>query len=114
MSLQEKAFAAKKSGQVAGPNQATFAGNTIFIEDAGSDVEAGDWYQDPNPAMDHYRPGGSYKALGALQPHRQSRQLGPLGGRIALHQRRIEASAGLRAPPARPFGNCRVGSRCAR
>jgi hypothetical protein len=42
MSLQEKAFAAKKSGQVAGPNQATFAGNTIFIEDAGADVEAGD------------------------------------------------------------------------
>ncbi len=63
--------------------------------------------------MDHYRPGGSYKALGVLQPHRQSRRLGPFGGRIALHLRRIEDSAGLRAP-ARPFGNCLVDSRCAR
>jgi hypothetical protein len=43
MSLQEKAFVAKKSGQVAGPNQDNFAGNTIFIVDAGADVEAGDW-----------------------------------------------------------------------
>ena len=42
MSLQEKAFVAKKSGQVAGPNQAIFAGNTIFIEDAGAEVEAAD------------------------------------------------------------------------
>jgi hypothetical protein len=42
MSLQQKAFVAKKSGQVAGPNQATFAGNTIFILDAGADVAAGD------------------------------------------------------------------------
>jgi hypothetical protein len=63
--------------------------------------------------MDHYRPGGSYKALGALQPNRQGRQLMPIWGRIPLHLRRIEASAGLRAPPARPFGNCLVGSRCA-
>ena len=29
--------------------------------------------------VDH-RPGGSYKALGVLQPHRQTRQLGPVGG----------------------------------
>jgi hypothetical protein len=63
--------------------------------------------------MDHYRPGGSYKALGALQPNRQGRQLMPIWGRIPLHLRRIEASAGLRAPPARPFGNCLVDSRCA-
>jgi hypothetical protein len=42
MSLQEKAFAAKKSGQVAGPNQATCAVNTIFIEEAGADVQDGD------------------------------------------------------------------------
>jgi hypothetical protein len=42
MSLQEKAFAAKKSGQVAGLNQATFAVNTIFIEEAGADVQDGD------------------------------------------------------------------------
>jgi hypothetical protein len=42
MSLQQKAFVAKKSGQVAGPNQDNFAGNTIFIVDAGADVEAGD------------------------------------------------------------------------
>ncbi len=64
--------------------------------------------------MDHYRPGGSYKALGALQPNRQGRQLMPIWGRIPLHLRRIEASAGLRAP-ARPFGigiGC-VDSRCA-
>jgi hypothetical protein len=58
-------------------------------------------------------PGGSYKALGVLQPHRLSRQLGPLGGHIALHQRRFEDSADLRAT-ARPFGNCLVDSRCAR
>jgi hypothetical protein len=42
MTLQEKAFAAKKSGQVAGLNQATFAVNTIFIEEAGADVQDGD------------------------------------------------------------------------
>ena len=42
MTLQEKAFVAQKSGQVAGPNQATFAGNTIFIVDVGADVAAGD------------------------------------------------------------------------
>jgi hypothetical protein len=63
--------------------------------------------------MGDHRPGGSYKALGAVQPNRQSRRLGPFGGRIALHLRRIEDSAGLRAP-ARPFGNCLVDSRCAR
>ena len=30
--------------------------------------------------MDGHRPGGSDKALGALQPHRQARRLRPLGG----------------------------------
>jgi hypothetical protein len=63
--------------------------------------------------MDDYRPCGCHEALSTLQPHRQSRRLGPLGGRVALHLRRIEDSAGLRAP-ARPFGNCLVDSRCAR
>jgi hypothetical protein len=42
MTLQQKASAAKKSGQVAGPNQANFAGNSIFIVDAGADVQDGD------------------------------------------------------------------------
>ena len=34
----------------------------------------------PIPTMDGHRPGGSDKALGALQPHRQARRLRPLGG----------------------------------
>ena len=34
----------------------------------------------PIPAMGDRRPSGGQEALGTLQPHRQSRQLGPLWG----------------------------------
>jgi hypothetical protein len=32
----------RKVDRLLGPNQATFAGNTIFIEEAGADVQEGD------------------------------------------------------------------------
>jgi hypothetical protein len=49
----------------------------------------------PIPAMLDHRTGGSDKALGALQPHRQARQLRPLRRRVALHLGGIEDVAGL-------------------
>ncbi len=111
MSLQEKAFVAKKVARLLGQTKPSSPETPFLLRTQALKLKPLTRSM-PDPAIDDHRPGGSDKALGALQPHRQTRQLGPFGERIPLHLRRIEDIAGLRAP-ARPFGNCRVGSRCA-
>jgi hypothetical protein len=45
--------------------------------------------------MDDDTSSGGHEALGALQPHRQARPLGPFGRLVALHLGRVEDVAGL-------------------
>ena len=64
----------------------------------------------PNPAMQDHRPIAGHEALGALQPHRQTRRLGPLQWCISDHQESFEDKAGLGQQIGAVLGGLGIGS----